>query len=150
MHSVVKAPQSRRPRGLGQSSRATVVLAWLAFWLNTAIFPCCQAFAANVSDPDGSISQSASYDHTSLDFDAAHPGQPDHSPFSPCGFFVSTIPATISQAAFLAADHTSWQSIVPPVTASSFPVALNVANSFTPREIPPPVRLYLRGLNLRL
>ena len=143
----VQAPQPNRPRGLRQPARATLVLAWLAFWLNTALFPCCQAFAAIVSDHSVSISEPALHDHVSQDCDDDQPG---HNPYSPCGSFVSANPATISQMTLLATDPTSWNPIAPAAIISSFPIALNVANNFTPHEIPPPVRLYLRGPNLRL
>src|SRR5450759_128508 len=138
--TTVTVPRIKRPRHMRRFAHVTTILAWVVFCLNTAIFPCCQAFAGVFGDHSESISQPALHDHVSQDCDGDHPGQPNHSPYSPCSSFVSANPAAISQATFLATNHTSWKSIAPAAAVSLVPVALNFANSFTPREIPPPVR----------
>ena len=155
MLSVLK--NGTRTRSNGQSARwrpfarPVMVLAWLAFWLNTALFPCCQALAADFGGHSENIAKSIALNHLLKDCGDEHAGTPDQeNPHSPCSSFVSASPAAITQAISPAADHTLWQPIAPTAVVSLIPAAPNFATPLPRFDPPPPVRLYLLGLNLRL
>ena len=61
-----------------------LLLAWSAFWLNTAFVPCCEAIAAASDDHAEDVAQSVavqSHTHGSYTTDGEHP---HHVPASPC------------------------------------------------------------------
>jgi hypothetical protein len=52
--------------GLRGFARVILVLAWAAFWFNTALFPCCEVVAAAFGDHSDDVSQSVSARRTTL------------------------------------------------------------------------------------
>ena len=44
--SSARTSEAGRPWGLRGFARAGLLVAWLVFWLNTALFPCCEVAAA--------------------------------------------------------------------------------------------------------
>jgi len=136
----------RWPQGLRGFARQILVLAWVAFWLNTAIFPCAQTFAAVFGEH--SESQPVAGHQAAQDCHDDQPHQLGRNPYSPCGSFLSANAVTISQSALLPTEHTPSKSIAPAADVS--PVALNIVNRFAPHEIPLPVRLYWPELRLLL
>jgi len=150
-HSAMRAPGTRRPQGRRGFARGALVLAWVVFWLNTALFPCREAVAAAIGGYPGSVSQSVSNVPPMHDYGAAstYPERPDPGPYPPCGYALSAAPASAGVYAALATDHSplEWFAIDAPVL--SRPVAAKYSSNSTPHEIsPPPVRLYLRELRL--
>jgi hypothetical protein len=77
--------EARRPRGLRGFARVNLVLAWLVFWLNTALFPCCEVVAAVFDGHAGRESQASSAVPTLHLSGATHSEPADHSPASACG-----------------------------------------------------------------
>ncbi len=129
----------------------TMLLAWAAFWLSTAFFPCCAAIAVAFGDHSDSVLQSVPHALLVHDADETHPDRPDHSPDPPCGHIVSAGPATVDVVAVLATEHSSPEWFALDAHVPSDPVAANNSWNRAPREIPPPrVRLYLRELRLLL
>jgi len=127
-----------------------LVLAWVVFWLNAALFPCCEALAAAFDDHSGEISQSASVAQPAHHSDEA-PSESHHSPDSPCGDTLEAGPAINGEYAGLQTDraHLEWLAI-----DAYSPAGLAAADhSATParrdyRPPPPPYRLYLHTQRL--
>ena len=142
---VTRTSVTRRQRGF---ARVVVVLAWLAFWLNTAFFPCCEAVAVGFGDQPAA--QVVSDAHPAHNADETHTHHPDQSPYPPCGHVVSAGPATFSQAAVLAAEHPDFVSITPGATISLLPAAVSTFSLTTYPTPPPKVPLYLRELRILL
>lgn len=137
--------------GLRKYARAIALFAWGAFWLNAALFPCCQAIAASSGEHDINIVNMVAVDHVLSDCDDDHPGEPGQkSPHLPCSSFASASPAAINQAAPLDTDHDRLQPIATVIVSVLVPPAPDRASRFPAYSTPPPIPLYLRGLNLRL
>jgi len=121
------------------------------FWINTALFPCCEAVAAAFGGHFDDISQSVSTAQPAHASDDTHSGRPDHSPDAPCGYTLSAGPPSVGMSALLAPDNSSlqWFAIDAPVAPAL--IAVSHAEYLAPREPPPPPhRLYLRALRLRI
>lgn len=145
---ATRTSRTRLPRAQRGFARGVVVSAWLAFWLNVAFYPCCEAIAAGVGDQPAAHAHSNAY--PAHDSDETHTGHPDHSPHPPCDQVVNAVPATFVQAAVLAADHPDLVAIAWDATISARPAAVN-AFGLTAYSTPPPnVPLYLRDLRIRL
>ena len=145
---VTKASATRRPRGQRGFARVVVILAWVAFWANTAFFPCCEAIAASFGDQ--SAAQVVSDAHPAHDTDETHTPHPEHSPHPPCGHVVSAAPADFSQAAMLAVEHPELAPITLGATISLLPAADRTSRLTAYATPPPKVPLYLRDLRIRL
>ena len=147
--SVPGAPRARQPRGMRGFARGALVLAWVIFWINTALFPCCEAVAAAFGGHSNDVSQSASTAQPVHASDDTHSGRPDHSPDSPCGYTLSAGPTSVGMYALLAPDNSSpeWFAIDTPLAPGL--AAVNNSANLAPREShPPPFRLYLRTRRL--
>ena len=148
--SSAKTSEARRPRGLRGFARAGLVVAWVVFWLNASLFPCCVTIAAAFGGQAGNDSQSVSSVAPAHHPDEPHSGPPGHSPDSPCAYSLSAGPTIIGEYAVLAADRSpqGWFAVDAPVATS--PTAINhVANLALARATPPrSLRLYLRTQRL--
>lgn len=145
---VIKTSETRRLRGQHVFARAVVVFAWALFWLNAAFFPCCEAIAAGVGNQPAAHADSDA--HPAHGSDEKHSDHPDHSPHPPGCQSVSAGPATVSQAAVLAADHPEFMSITPGATISVLPAAVTAFRLTAYSTPPPQIPLYLRDLRIRL
>ena len=145
---VTRTTVARSPSGQRGFARAVVVLAWVAFWLNTAFFPCCEAVAAGFGGQPAA--QAVADAHPAHDSDETHTHHPDQNPHPTCGHIVSAGPTISGPAAVLAAEHPNFVSIAPDAAVYSLPAAIS-AFSLTAYPAPPPkVPLYLRDLRIRL
>lgn len=138
---------TQRPRGQFRSAHV-MVLVWLVFWVNTALFPCCEALAAAFGSHSESVSQSVSAEQP-----AHHPDESDprHSPESPCDYALNAEPAIIDGAfAALPTDRVQlgWFAIDTAIAPGL--TAVNHAANRAPREYQPPPqsRLYLHTQRL--
>ena len=143
--------KTRQPGGLCRFARVTLVIAWIAFCLNTALFPCCEVLAASFGDHSDSVSHDDSSAQSAHHADETHSEHPHHGSGSPCDYSYSAESAINGEFAGLPTDrvHLEWFA-----TDMASPVGLTVVNHshseiLAPREThPPPFRLYLRTLRL--
>ena len=148
--SIAGVSGTKRPRGRFRSAHV-MVLAWVVFWLNTALFPCCDAFAAVFGDHSGSVTQSASAAQSAHHSDESHSKRPPRSPESPCDYALNAEPATIDgESAALPTDRFQWVWFAVATSAAPYLTAGNHAAYRAPREYhpPPPFRLYLHTQRL--
>ncbi len=143
--SVAGWPRSRR--GLAQTG---LVMAWLMFWLNAALFPCCEVAAAILGGHAGSGSPVTSVAPASHHAAATRSEPSDHNPGSPCGDAVFAGVPLASQAEGMATDQSApeWIAIDAPVVISSPATDLTTTQALDRAAPPPPLRLYLRTQRL--
>ena len=126
-------PSRWAPRGF---ARMGLVAAWAVFFLNTALFPCCEAAAAVLGG------------HA----DATQAEPLEHSPDSPCAPSLSGGSALVGEHDVLATDRPplGWYAVDAPVATS--PTAVNhFANLALARAAPPlSLRLHQRTQRLLL
>ena len=142
--------EARRPRGLRGFARVGLVVGWVGFWLNTALFPCCEVAAAVLGGHADSGPRSVSAAPPLHDSDASQSGLMDLSPDSPCGYTLISGPPLVAEYEVLAPDRSplEWFAVDAPVatslTAVNHPAYLALARAAPP----PPLRLYLRTQRL--
>jgi len=142
--------EARRPRGLRGFARVGLVVAWVVFWLNTALFPCGVVAAAVLGGHADNGPRSASAAPPLHDSDASHSGPLDHSLNSPCHYTLIPGPLLVGEYEVLTPDRSPLEwftvdaSVATSVTAVNHPAHLALA-----RAAPPPsLRLYLRTQRL--
>jgi hypothetical protein len=144
---------SEARRGLRGFARVGLVVAWVAFWLNTALFPCCKVAAAVLGGHADNGPRSASAAPPLHDSDASHSGPLDHSfdaPCGPCGYTLISGPPLVGEYEVLIPDRSPLEwfavdaSVATSVTAVNLPAHLALARA-TP---PPSLRLFLRTQRL--
>ena len=149
--SITGVSDTRRPPGSHGFARAVLVLAWTAFWLNTALFPCCEALAAAFGDHSDDVSQSAAAAQPAHHPDETHSECPHHSAGSPCGHIFDAVPAINAVDAGGATDRFNLEWFAIDVSTVAGLTAVNHSANLAPREYqsaPPPFRLYLRTQRL--
>ena len=127
-----------------------LVLGWGVFWLNTAFFPCCQAFAAAIGHPSDSVSKSPSAAQLTQHSDDTHPTGADRSPLPPCHDILNSQAAMEGVSAGLTTDRTHQQWFAIDVTVAARLPAVNdpVILARSRYHPPPPFRLYLHTQRL--
>ena len=148
--SITGISEAKRPQGLRGFARVALMSAWVVFWLNTALFPCYETVAAAIGGYPDSVSQSVSNAQPMHNYGAAgtYSERSDPSPYPPCGYTLSTGPASVGMHALPATDHSplEWFAIDAPVPSL---ITASHAENLAPRgNPPPPLRLYLRTLRL--
>lgn len=99
----------RLPLHRRRSAHLMLVLAWAAFWLNTALIPCCEAFATIPEDHASVIVHAittAEQTHATHD---APVEAPHHAPDSPCGPSLYGGPATNGEQVGLPSERVDLQ-----------------------------------------
>ena len=148
--SSARMSEARRSRSVGGFARTGLVLAWVMFWLNTALFPCCEVTAAVLSAHADSGSPTTSVAPPPHHSDAT-PSEPlNHGPDSPCGSTLSSGPPLVGEHQALTPERfpQEWFAVDTPVAASLTAVN-HSANLALARAVPPPsLRLYLRTQRL--
>ena len=144
--------RSGATRALGQrrSARLVLVAAWVAFWLNTALFPCCEALAAALvghSDIPSQLAIGKGPPHDSGETHAAHV---HHNQSIPCKTNVKSVSAISGTYALMPADHFHPVLLLSEgfVVADLRPLdhsAIRAPRNYHP---PPPFRLYLQTQRL--
>ena len=147
--SGIRSPSRRR-----SSVRAVMLLAWVAFWLNSVLFPCCEAIAAAADDHSDDQSQSVSATEPLHDADQTHPEHSHDSPGSPCDQTLDTGPATIVEYASLPNKRVrlecsaNYLSFAVGSSDLNHPAILALRDYHPPPPPPATVRLYLRTQRL--
>jgi len=141
---------ARRPRGLRGVARVGLLAAWVVFWLNTALFSCCEVAAAVLGGhvDNGSVSASAALP---LQHSAAAQSEPLHqSPDAPCGNILISGPPLVGEHEVLAHDRSplKWFIVDVPVATNLTAVNPSVIFALARASPPPPLRLYQRTQRL--
>lgn len=141
---------AKLPRGRGGFARVALVMAWIAFWLNTAIFPCCEAIAAVVGG-DHAIEEAqsnATTPHARLS-GSAHSEDLGHDPYSPCEHALGAEPALVGEQEVLASDRFPFHWVAVEEYFSHGPTLGSHRSSVAlPRAAPPPLGFYQRSQRL--
>ena len=122
----------RLPLRRRRSAHLTLVLAWLAFWFNTAFIPCCEAFAAASDHHAGADVQAISTAEQTHDAHDSPVEAPHHAPDSPCDTSFHGGPATNGEQAGLPTERVDLEWDV----AYSFFTYTHFANSQTANLAP--------------
>ena len=151
--SSARMSETRRPRGLRGFARVGLVVAWVAFWLNTALFPCGEVAAGVLGGHADNGSRSASAAPPPHHSDATHSKLLDHSldsPCGPCGYTLISGPPLVGEYEVLTPDRSPLESFaVDAPVATSLTAVSHSANLALARAGPPPsLRLYLRTQRL--
>ena len=145
-----RIPEARRPRGLRGFARVGLMVAWVVFWLNTALFPCCEALGAAFGNHSDDVSQSVSAAQPAHHSNATHSEPLEHSPDSPCGYTLISGPPLVGEYEVLTPDRPPLERFaVDAPVATSLTAVTHCANLALARAAPPPsLRLYLRTQRL--
>ena len=144
-HTAVKQSQ------LGAMGRVSLLIAWAAFWLGTALFPCCEAIAAALGDHPGAVvHQSAEASpHTEMPGEAHH-DCPDGSPGTPCHSLHGSGSAVVGESATASLDRLAHD--VPAMAARVWPASADgrqtTQASIPPPALPPPLGFHQRTRRL--
>ena len=141
-----KAGRAERLRGF---ARPGLVVAWVVFWLNTAVFPCCEVAAAvlggqadNVSQAIATVQPAHSPDHTPS-------GSPLKSSDSPCGDTLNSESPLVEDHDGLTPDRSSLERVAVDAPVATRLPTVESANLVLARAAPPPsLRSYLRTQRL--
>ena len=144
--------EPRQPQGLRGFARVGLVAAWVVFWLNTALFPCCEVAAAVLGGhaDNGSVSASAA---PPLQQSADTHSEPlDHSPDSPCGYTLASGPPLVGEYEVLTPDRSPLQGFAADAPVAIIHTAVNSSAilALARASPPPPLRFYLRTQRLRI
>jgi hypothetical protein len=142
--------EARRPRGLRGFARVGLVAAWVVFWLNSALFPCCEVAAAVLGGHADNGSRTASAAPPLHHSGATHSEPLDPSPDSPCGFTLISGPPLVGEYEVLTPDRPplEWFAVDAPVAASLTTVNHSAILALARTAPPPSLRLYLRTQRL--
>lgn len=147
---IAVVPKPRRPPSRWRPARVALVLAWAMFWLNTALFPCCEALAAAAGGHSDSVSQSVSVAPSVHHSDESNAERTHPNPSSPCDTTLNAEPAVDGKFSALPTDRANFGWFVIATAETSGPLATSHAANLAPREHkpPPPSRPYLRNQRL--
>lgn len=123
-----------------------LVMAWAAFWISTALFPCCEALAAVFDDHSNAISHSVAAEQTVHRVHESNSEQPHQHSDSPCGHVLDAGPEINGIYAGPPAHRvdSEWIAIVGPVATGLIKALRSetlARNEYHPP--PPPFRFYL-------
>jgi hypothetical protein len=150
IRSSARTSEARRPRGLHGFARAGLVVASVVFWVNTALFPCCEVAAAVLGGHAESGSRTASPALPLHHSNDTHSEPLDHGPDSPCGDTLVAGPPLAGEYEAPTPDRSplEWFAVDVPV-GTSLTTVNHSANFALARAAPPPsLRLYLRTQRL--
>ena len=140
MRIFTNASATRLPLRRRKPAHVALLLAWLAFWLNTAFLPCCEAFAVAFAGHADGVSQSvpAAAHHA----DATHTAPDSHEPH--CSPDLNTQTAINGEHAGLPRTHTDLadlELVAGSVLFSIGPAALSLSLNLALRDYHPPPHL---------
>lgn len=140
-----------RLRPVSGIARAGLVVAWVVFWLNTALFPCCEVAAAVLGGPPGNAMASISVETHAHPSGTAH-SDSDASHESSCDDSFRSGPAAVGEYEIPAHDRSASEGLsIDAPGAARLPATGQFANLVFARAGPPPPsprRLYLRTQRL--
>ena len=134
-------------------AHVALILGWLAFWLNTAFIPCCEAFAAALGDHADDVAQSVAVQSHTQDSHATDGERTHHVPASPCDQTPNAQSATNGDYSGLPSERLGLNCDAPDMlVAASYITASQSAklalDDFHPPPRPREVRLYLQTQRL--
>ena len=91
--NTIRKPGASRPLRRRSSAHLVLVMAWLAFWLNTALFPCCEALAEALTEHADTPSQSATGERIPHQSNEVHAEHLNPDPSMPCEETVRSVAA---------------------------------------------------------
>ena len=141
----------RLPLRRRRSAHLTLVLAWVAFWLNTAFIPCCEAFAATSDDHAGAEVHAISTPEQTHDGHDSPVEAPHHAPDSPCDTSFHGGPATNGEQAGLPTERVDLEWDATYLLFTNHHFAKNKTANFAPVDYQPSPRrprLYLQTQRL--
>lgn len=150
---ITVAPDNGAPSHRRRPVHAILMLAWLAFWLNTLLFPCCEALAAAFDDNTDAVSHSTSVTPQVPHLDETQSERPHHGPGTPCDRILHADPAIAGEHAGLPTNRAHQEWFVISVSSTVGPPTLEkaVIRAFRDYHPPPPpakARLYLHTQRL--
>ena len=153
MQSFTSESEARLPLRRRRSAHVTLLLAWVAFWLNTALLPCCEAFAAAFDAHADGVSQSVPAAKQAHHADATHTERVRDSHESRCDFTLNAEPAINGEYAGLPKVSLTLELVAFFVPFSVGPAVVNHTANLAPRNYHPPptlatARLYLHTQRL--
>ncbi len=142
--------EAEQPRGLRRVARAGLIAAWGVFWLNTALFPCCEVIAAVLGGHADAAMQSHASAPSSHHTDSTHSELLDHGSDAPCGDTLSANPPLSSEKNERTPERSSleWFAVDAPVAASFTSVHRNASFAIARASPPLSLRLHLRTQRL--
>ena len=146
----IVGPESRRPLLQSRGARVVLVLAWVVFWGNTALLPCCEALAAAFDDHSDSVSHSTSAGQPEHHSEETHTGHLNQAPSSHCDATLNAPPAIDGTSAALPIYRVDLDGFVTATPLTPGLPAVNHSASVAPRDYhpPPPFRRYLDSQRL--
>ena len=142
---------AERPRRLRGLARAGLIAAWGVFWLNTALFPCCEVTAAVLGGHADAAMQSPASAPPPHHADSTHSEPLGQSPDAPpCGDTLSSDPPLAGEVEVRTPERSSleWFAVDAPV-AASFTSVHRIASFALARASPSSsLRLHLRTQRL--
>ena len=136
-----------------RAAHMALIFAWLAFWINAAILPCCEAFAATSDDHADAGAQSVSVSAQTHGSSNSHREHPQQDPDSRCGHTINAEPAINSEYAGVPTSrvHLQWDAMTVNVAAVTATATQSAKLAMYDYHPPPPhgnFRLYLQTLRL--
>lgn len=141
--------EAGRLRGL---ARLALMSGWVVFWLNTALFPCCEVAAAVLGGHADNGSRSASAAAPPHYSGATHSEPLGQRPDSPCAYSLSAEPALGGDYEVLTSDRSpqEWFAVDLAVATSRTLVNYSANLAHARASAQPSLRLYLRTQRLLL
>ena len=132
--SITGVPETRRPRVPHGFAHAVLVLAWVVFWLNSALFPCCEALAAAFGGHSNGVSQSVSAAQPAHRTDETHSECPHHNPDSPCNHAPNAGPVIDEVYEGLSTDRVNLEWFAIDVSGAAALAAVSSSANLRPRD----------------
>lgn len=148
--STARMSEARRPRGLRGLARVGLMVAWAAFWLSTALFPCCEVAAAILGGHADNGSRTASAAPPLHHSGATYSECLAHSADSPCGHTLISGPPLVGEYEGLTPDRSPLERFAVDAPVATSLIAVNhFANLALARATSPPsLRPHLRTQRL--
>ena len=146
--SSARTSEAGRPWGLRGFARAGLLVAWLVFWLNTALFPCCEVAAAVLHGHTDNGAQPASAAPPPHHAEVTHSEPLDHSPHSPCGFASISGPALAGEYEGLTPDRPPLERFAVDAPVATCPTAVDHSANLARAAPPPSPGFYMRTRRL--
>jgi len=121
----------------------------MVFWLNTALFPCCEVAAADLGERTGSALSSVSAVEPAHHA-GTHSESPADNPGSPCGDTLISGSPHVALDEVLTPDRLplEWFTVDAPVVTSVTAVTHSATLALVRAALPPSPRFYLRTQRL--
>lgn len=145
--------KTHRPPCRRRAAHFVLVLAWVAFWINTALCPCCETLATTLDTHSDDVAESLSASTHIHNVSDSHKEQPDHRSDSPCGHAVNAEPTINSPYAGIpqAQSDLYLDAVYVNITCQRIALVHSATLAFFDYHPPPPYegsRLYLQTQRL--